>query len=684
MKLTLPLFTAVLLAPAAALHADEAISNSIGMKLVRIEPGSFTMGQDGPATDYHMKKHPAEFDRADWDESPAHRVTISRPFSIGATEVTLAQYRQFRPKHHGTRGAVDDAVTGVSWHDAVAFCGWLSAREGRAYRLPTEAEWEFACRAGTTAAFNTGDRLPDGFQNWFGARGFSGYYFPDGKFPPEYASNAGPVTVRVARRPANAWGLHDMHGNVAEWCLDWYGPYEPGEQTDPLGRVDGDFRVIRGGGHSMFARLLRSANRAAWVPEAVHEAIGFRVVLGELPEGLRLAPPAPPLHARNVGQSVPKIPLAPADVPFFDGPKVFVKIPPESHGPLFSWHNHSPAITECPNGDLLAVWFSCVEETGAEVCNLASRLRHGESGWEPASPFWDGADVNDHAPKLWWDGDKTIWHFARGHAENIVRASTDNGATWSRSRVLMPHDEFGNQVIRTREGFLIIPFDHDMTSFLISRDGGANWTYPDADRARSDFRPGGKGVRNAGFHAPVVQLGDGRLMTFGRYDKPELQASFGGMTPVSYSSDFGETWTYAASEFPIISSAQRQVLIRLREGPLLLCSFTDQARDWKNRKGMTFNAVDGSAFTGYGLFAAVSFDDGQTWPHRRLVTPGDPARELPSIDRATATFSTTMSERSGYLAAVQTRDGRIQLLSSKNHYTFNLAWLKALPERPKP
>jgi len=124
------------------------------------------------------------------------------------------------------------------------------------------------------------------------------------------------------------------------------------------------------------------------------------------------------------------------------------------------------------------------------------------------------------------------------------------------------------------------------------------------------------------------------------------------------------------------------VLIRLHEGPLLLCSYTDQSRDWKVRKGMTFKAAHGSEFTGYGLFAAVSFDDGKTWPVRRLITPGGPERTVGGIDRHEFTLSNTMAEPQGYLAAAQTRDDRIQLLSSKNHYVFNLSWLKQLPPAP--
>jgi formylglycine-generating enzyme required for sulfatase activity len=685
-------FIACALMPAALADAPQPLTNSIDMKLVRIEPGTFLMGQDGPATDCKMNKHPAEFDRADWDEKPAHKVTITQPFHIGAREVTLGQFRQFKPEHR-VHGGDDEATTGVSWNVATEFCAWLSKKEGKAYRLPTEAEWEYACRAGTTTLFNTGDTLPAGSQRWFGDAGRRQLYFGTGTMPPEYQVIEGPPSLRVAQNAPNAWGLFDMHGNVAEWCADWYGPYEAGAQTDPPGRSDGDFRVFRGGAHSNFTRLVRSANRGAWIPESASNSIGFRVVLGETPKGAFLPPPAPPLNAQNVSQVPAKIELPRADVPFFSGPKPFVKIPPASSGPLFSWHNHSPAITECPNGDLLAVWYSCVDEGGSELCNAASRLRLGATEWEPASPFWDGADVNDHAPKLWWDGDRTIWHFARGLTENIVRTSTDNGATWSKARSIFPHGELSNQLLRTRAGHLLITHDSRTTGLVSSHDGGKTWSAIELAKRDSaaDIRPGGTGHRPPGIHAPIVELADGSIMAISRQDLPEDQARFHLKTPMSISRDEGKTWTFSESEFPAISSTQRAAMIRLREGtgpgssngPLLLCSYTDQARDWKARKGMTFKAAGGSEFTGFGLFAALSFDDGKTWPVRRLITPGGPARELPSIDRGISTFSDTMSEHSGYLAVTQTRDGRVQLISSKNHYVFNLAWLKQLPPAPE-
>lgn len=394
-------------------------------------------------------------------------------------------------------------------------------------------------------------------------------------------------------------------------------------------------------------------------------------------------PPAP-LNARGVKQNLPKVQATSAEQPFFQGPKPFVKIKPDSFGPMFSWHNHSPSITECPNGDLLAVWYSTVDEGGSELCNVASRLRLGESEWEAASPFWDGPDVNDHAPKLWWDGDKTIYHFARGWQENIVRTSIDNGATWSKARIILPHGEFGNDLLRLKDGTLILGNDNRQVSLVYSRDQGKTWSYNLVPKGESDSRPGGKGRRYPGIHAPMVELADGRILALSRNDKPEDQARFDRKTPFSFSADMAKTWTFETSEFPAISSVQRKVLIRLREGPLLLCSFTDQRRDWEKRTGMNFKANDGSSFTGYGLFAAISLDDGKTWPMRRLITPGGITRKAPSIDRSEFSLGDTLAESGGYLSAFQSRDGNIQLISSKNHYVFNLAWLKQLPAKPAP
>jgi formylglycine-generating enzyme required for sulfatase activity len=687
-----------------ALHAAEPVTNSIGMKLAPIEPGTFTMGQDGPPMeDYLRQKRFGEmhkdFDRIDFDEKPAHQVTISRPFLIGVTEVTVAQYRQFDPgfKKDDPKAnpADDDAVTGVTWERAVAFCEWLSRREGKPYRLPTEAEWEYACRAGTTTLFHSGDTLPEAHQKWFGEDNFRGVYFPPGPMPREYdwrvfgkpgttlvqgqvlglthpqeESRAGGMgALRVAQKTPNAWGLHDMHGNVAEWCSDWVGPYKSGAQTDPVGRTDGDCRVFRGGFHSSMIRFLRSANRGSWVTGSASERIGFRVVQGELPKGTLLPVAAPPLNAQNVSQTMPKLQPPSPHEPFFEGPKPFVRIPDGAVGPVFISQNHSPSITECPNGDLLAVWFSTLGETDLTTSNAGARLRFGAKEWEPASPFWDAQDVNDHAPKVWWDGDKTIYHFVEGrqHGDILIRRSTDNGATWSKAGVMRAHGESSSHPIRTKDGVIAIPFDSSGLS--ISRDNGQTWTETGRHRRGSeDIIPGGQGPFMAGIHQPIVELADGRLMAFGRLSPEEpAQKRFDLKMPVSYSSDLGATWQWAISEFPVVSNTQRPAMIRLKEGPIVLCSFTDQARTpFKERKGLSFQSTGGD-YTRTGLYAAVSYDEGKTWPDRRLI-----ARD-----------GITNADINGYLAMTQTRDSRIQLITSKDHYVFNLAWIKALPPSPK-
>ena len=235
-------------------------------------------------------------------------------------------------------------------------------------------------------------------------------------------------------------------------------------------------------------------------------------------------------------------------------------------------------------------------------------------------------------------------------------------------------------MIRTREGALTITQDVGV-SLHKSSDNGKSWTSVGARHPNDEIRPGGRGSRHAGIHAPVVELADGSLMTIGR-PHPAQVAVFGGKALLSFSSDQGETWTYAASEFPAVTSVQRQVMVRLKEGPILLCSYTDQLQNWKSRKGLAFKSTVGD-YTGYGLFAAVSYDEGKTWPDRRLITPGGPAHDVSTINRGTFTLSDTMAEPQGYLAITQTRDGNIQLLTSRNHYVFNLAWIKAVPPAPK-
>jgi|GEM_PF-656200 len=598
-----------------------SFTNSIGMEFVRIEPGAFMMG----STD------------GEYDEAPVHQVDITYPFYIGAYEVTNEQYEQYDGghsylNHRGFSANPDEAVVFVTWHDADGFCRWLSDREGRNYRLATEAEWEYACRAGTTGRYNTGDTCEASKQQ----RDTTG---PD------------PVDLGVGATGPNAWGLYDVHGNVEEWTGDWYGPYEAAAAVDPVGRIDGDFRVTRGGSHSTPLSYLRSANRLGASPDDSNWLIGFRVVMAPLPATQPLPVPDPPRHATNVSQQVPAdIRLGPdPDVSYFADPRRYVYIPPElDGGPLFNEHNHVPGIVECPNGDLLIVWYSTVGERDRELAVAASRLRYGDAQWEDASVFWDTPDRNDHAPCLWLDERSgRLYHF-NGVSDAYswtplavtLRTSDDNGASWTKARLIIPEHDIRHMpvesVFRATTGQLVLPCDavpggSGGTALWMSDDDGLFW-----------YDAGGT---IAGIHAAAAEISGGRLLAFGRSDNID------GKMPRSISSDMGQSWDKDASVFDPIDSGQRCVLLRLREGPLFFASFSDD-----------------------GLFAGVSFDEGETWPNVRLITDGS-GRQLETLDGRTFNMDSDSAEPLGYLSVCQGRNNLIHLISSRQHYVFNLKWL---------
>ena len=661
----------------ANLFGDESVVNSIGMQLVRIEPGTFPMGSsEVPLAEVPLAEELVG-DRPHWrfgdfDERPAHLVTIRRSFSIGVHEVTNAQYEQFDPGHRGMRGklgfskADDEAVVFVSWHDAVAFCRWLSDEEGRPYRLPTEAEWEYACRAGTQTPFHCGNLLPESFH-----KNVRESWFPD---ETRSDGQAEVVPLTVGRTPPNAWGLYDMHGNVEEWCYDWYGPYEAHSQTDPVGRVDGDFRVTRGGSHSTLLYYLRSANRSGALPGDRTWLVGFRVVLGALPNSEPLPVPPPALWQQAVRQEVPPDVTEGPDssVPCFHVPRKYVQVPPGAEGPLFSDHNHDTGIASCPNGDLLAIWYSCVTEPGRELVVAASRLRYGREEWDAAAFFWGAPDRNNHAPALWFDGTNTLYHFnglsvaaTWGSLAGILRTSVDNGASWSKARITMPEHKNRQMpiqtVLRARDGSILLPCD----AVTGGRGGTAVWFSHDNGKTWID-----SGGTVAGIHAAVVQLRDGSLMAFGR------GCNIDGRMPRSVSTDMGKTWTYDPSPFPPISGGQRCVLLRLREGPILFVSFAGERRD---PEAMLITDVSGERRPVTGLFAALSFDEGDTWPNMRPVSDDGPGSELETMDGHPFTMGFSSAEPGGYLSVCQAPNGLVHLISSRLHYSFNMSWLRTPP-----
>jgi formylglycine-generating enzyme required for sulfatase activity len=626
-----------------------AYTNSIGMKFVRIEPGTFRMGQ--PDEDLPPGVVHDGFDflvQGDYDEKPRHRVTISRPFYMAATEVTNFRYELFDPSHRNLRGKFglskddDEAAVFVSWYEAAAFCKWLSDTEGMPYRLPTEAEWEYAARAGTTTNFSTGDTLPQVYHN-----------------RPHRTHGPAHALIHAAKTPPNPWGLYDMHGNVEEWCLDWYGPYPGSRQKDPVGYESGQFRVTRGGSYNTRLFYLRSANRSAALPEARNWLVGFRPVIGEIPKTRPLAGPEPEPYRRNVVDRPEQVVLRGPDPakPHFRGPLPYVKTPTDAIGPVFASHNHNAGVAECPNGDLLAAWFSTVTEGCREVAQAGSRLRWQSGEWDRASAFWDVPDRNDTAPALWYDGDRTVYHItassfaASSHRVMAVRTSTDSGATWSSDRVVLAEyvqgHTPGGTVFAMNDGAIAVTVDWQGSALWISRDKALTWYVPEG--------------RIAGVHGAAAQLADGGIIALGR------GGDIDGRMPLSVSADGGETFEYSASGLPPIGGAQKAVLLRLAEGPLFAASFADH--------GMEIVDASGTKRKVRGLYTAVSYDNGLTWPHRRLVTAAGPPRVIETTDGAAVVLSDSNAEFRGYLTACQARNGVVHLLSSRNHYAFNFKWL---------
>jgi len=251
--------------------------------LILIKGGTFTMGS--PKSEPWRGKDEVQ-----------HQVTISN-FLMAKFEVTQKEYSQVMGNNPSRFRGDNLPVENVSWYDAAAFCNRLSRknnlaeaykiegesvtwnREANGFRLPTEAEWEYACRAGTTTPFNTETSISTKEANYYGTYPYmiETYYFQQRKLktrPGEYREK----TVRVGTFPPNRWGLHDMHGNVWEWCWDWYGKYPSDHQTDPQGPSSGTLKVNRGGGWNDFAKHLRSAYRASNPPGSRTFNLGFRVV----------------------------------------------------------------------------------------------------------------------------------------------------------------------------------------------------------------------------------------------------------------------------------------------------------------------------------------------------------------------------------------------------------------------
>ncbi|MDR1166674.1 MAG: formylglycine-generating enzyme family protein [Deltaproteobacteria bacterium] len=233
----------------AAPAGSDEVTNSVGMKFTLIPSGAFTMGAD------------LNSENGEKDETPQRRVTISRPFYLGVYEVTQAEWASVmggaNPSYFSGRTL---PVENVSWDVAISFIRKLNQKEGtEKYRLPTEAEWEYSARAGTTSAYFFGDDEGSlGKYAWF-------------------LGNSGDKTRPVGGKSPNPWGLYDIYGNVWEWVQDFYGGYAGAATTDPKGPAEGSSRVLRGCGWHYAADICRSATRLDINPEGRSDNIGLRL-----------------------------------------------------------------------------------------------------------------------------------------------------------------------------------------------------------------------------------------------------------------------------------------------------------------------------------------------------------------------------------------------------------------------
>lgn len=606
-----------------------------GIDFVTIQAGTFPMGSG----------------EGDWDELPTHNVTISQAYEMSTHKVTLGQFQRFRPDHK--LAGLSGAVTGVSWQDAMDYCGWLSAKNGETYRLPTEAEWEYACRL----------------------------------------NGGGPGDRAYQEGQSGAIGLAGMCDAVPEWCYDWYGEYADDALTDPVGPDSGLARVVRGNKldddsrymepHTVGPYYQRAANRAGMAPGFApkegdtglgQHTIGFRIVRGPLPA---TKPSTRVIPFTNLGVKQVTGERASSHGPSPDKPyyrkRYLLPSPPETIGgfseegiaehirkmrvlglhPSFRGHNHSPAVEVMPNGDLLMVIFTSWNEYEPGMSLMATRLRFGADAWDMPSCLVDMPDACDNTPLLWTDGEMVRLFFSStraigGFPFNWIE-SRDSGATWSEVQFPRFTTEVGphsrqpiNTMVRDREGNVYLPSDGDGATSVL-------WRSPDNLQTWQDL-----GGRTGGRHTTVALLKDGMTL-LGMGGK---SSDINGYMPKSISTDGGKSWEVSATQFPAYGSNQRPCIMRLQSGRLFFCG------DFQRIDGASPDTIEER-----GAFVALSDDDGGSWRVKRL--PGAQPHENPERHGGADTI--------GYSVARQAQNGVLHLITTMNkpclHFAMNEAWI---------
>ncbi len=668
MKNRMAIFVALLAGLSACAQGD----------FVEISKADFLMGSTLPDQAMINAHHPKykEYTGPEWDEAPVHDVELSA-YVIGSREVSVAEYCRFRPEHiktleqYGAEVAPDAPVTMITWHDAAAYCKWLGKQTGEIYRLPTEAEWEYAA---------------------------------------------------LHREKLGLKGMDDL---VLEWCSDWWAPYQAGRVANPIGPAQGLTKIVRGGGGAPHETSVinteldgefenqetlsewRPGDRSGTVPGDRRNLIGFRLVRGTSPSAtVRKAELVAEIF-QDVSQAQTAW-NAEQTAPFFAGGWSYVdQIERDEFQTLPYWgRKHVPNLTWCANGDLLISFFTAPRDGTSRIAVLLNRLRKGEDEWGKPARFFYAPDCNTESTVLHNNRNGEIqfycslseMFFAKGMSHGadwsvVKRVSSDNGQTWSDPKIVMEYpadratlkDYSGTprwwphpDLFYLNDGTLVAPSDAGWPSehsrawgsvIWQSTDDGETWTQrtrfgwnPDVHRSfgwepnKPDLT-GGESGWILGYHGTVVELTNGDLLAFGR------SMNIDGRAPMSLSSDGGRTWTYRASSFEPLGSHQRTRVMRLNEGPLLALWYTDTTGRPKNEmRGIEVLGADGRMHTGTGLYASLSYDEGKTWVHPKII-PVD------ASDPLTGT-------RSGYVTAVQTPDNMIHVANSYDYWKFNLAWIK--------
>lgn len=642
--------------------------SDLGISMIHIPKGTFMMGNKDTLPDSLMpgdRYNDLLYLKAgDSDEQPAHQVIITCDFYISATEITVEEFQKFRPEFIP---ASDSAiyVEGINWYDAMAYCEWLSEKEGLNYRLPTEAEWEYVAKGAFVSKVKNMATLP------------------------------------------------------AEWCFDWYGPYISQIQVNPAGPLTGLSKVIRGGGLDKNTSFFeRPSNRAsmgpAFPPESyaeykskiepkineyenelkkntnpdnlksetrylnfIREAknnqgnhhIGFRIVRAPYPE--HFLNPLPDFPRDMVKKNEVRDQVA---EPYFK--KRFVLPTPPENLPSeeinyisatglnknLLTHNHCPSLVIMPNGDAFMAIFSSASETAHDVKIICSRLRYGADEWDMPEVLVDFADANDHAPLLWQEGDTTRLYWGNNKYDAGFPfqwiESYDYGQTWTEPRFpvfVTPVGPHSAQPITSA-------FRDEHNNIFVASDGvgpsSALWRSEDNGKTWIDPRG-----RTAGRHTAFVLLKNGSILGMGG-----KSSQINGFMPKSISKDKGETWEVSASPFIAQGPGQRPSILRLRSGRLVM------AGDFSSRLTDELTNNRPAIFKERGCYVAWSDDEGETWTTKKL-----PETQFPKFENDRLKDHTL-----GYSVLKQGPNGNIHLLGTITHpvlhYEFSEAWLESNSE----